>query len=185
VIKRDGTRRLPYEETSMRELKFDHVFNCDAETYWDQVFFSEEFNHALFRDFLSFTKWEQTITEKTDDVIKRTVVVQPPVGEVPKAVKKVLGDNFGYKEHGTFDRSKKRYKIDIESNVAREKTHVHGEIWLEPAGENKSRRIAKFTIEVKIMVVGKLVEDQIAGNMTRDFERGSKFTNDWLKKKGL
>lgn len=169
----------------MKEIKFDHIFNCDADTYWDQIFFDPDFNHKLFHETLQFIEWKAEVTKDTDDVLERTVTVRPPVGEVPAAVKKVLGDNFGYKEHGKFDKKTKRYHVDVESNVARDKTNIHGDIWMEDAGDNKCRRIAVFKIEVKVMMVGKMIEDIIAKDMTRSFERGAAFTNEWIEKKGI
>lgn len=169
----------------MKKIKFDHIFECDIDTYWNQIFFDEAFNHELFHERLKFAAWKAEITKDTDAVIERTVTVRPPVGEVPAAVRKVLGENFGYKEHGRFDRKSRRYHVDVESNVAREKTHVHGDVWVEKVSEKRVRRFAAFDIEVKIMVVGKLVEEIIAKDMTRSFERGASFTNEWIEKKGL
>ena len=165
----------------MKKVRFDHVFECAADDYWDRIFFNDEFNSKLFHDTLKFNEWKATTTLDTDAVRKRTIVVRPPVGDVPAAVKKVLGDNFGYKEHGTFDRKAKRYHVDVESNVATDKTKIQGDIWVEKAGDTKCRRIAEFTVEVKIMVIGKLVEDIIANDMTRSFERGAEFTKNWLR----
>lgn len=165
----------------MKEVKFDHIFECDIDTYWDRIFFDEAFNHKLFHQTLQFVEWEAKVTKETDKVLERTVSVRPPVGELPAAVKKVLGDNFGYKEHGKFDRATKRYHVDIESNVVKDKTHIHGDIWLEKVDEKRSRRVANFRLEVKIMVIGKVIEDIIAKDMTRSFERGAVFTNEWIR----
>jgi hypothetical protein len=170
----------------MRKIKFDHVFNCSMDVYWDKVFFDEEYNKALFLDTLKFPHWSSEITEDNDDVIKRVVTVRSPVGkDVPAAVRKVLGDSFGYKEFGTFDKKTKRYHVDVESNVATDKTHVHGDIWLEPVDDHHCRRIAEFSIEVKIPFVGGKIEDGIASDMDKEFNVGSRFTNEWLAKKGL
>ncbi|MCU0694319.1 MAG: DUF2505 domain-containing protein [Polyangiaceae bacterium] len=165
----------------MKKVRFEHVFECDVDAYWDKIFFNDEFNSKFFRETLKFNEWRATTTSDTNAVLKRTVTVRPPVGDVPAAVKKMMGDNFGYKEHGTFDRNAKRYHVDVESNVATDKTKIQGDVWVEKAGDHKCRRIAEFTIEVKIMVVGKLVEDIIAKDMTRDFERGAEFTQRWLR----
>lgn len=169
----------------MKEVKFDHVFECDADTYWDRIFFDEEYNTSLFKERLKFPVWKATVKRNDDSVLERTIEVAPPVGDVPGPVKKVLGDNFGYKEHGRFDRKTKRYHVDIESNVATEKTKIHGDIWLEKVADKKVRRLAAFRIEVKIMMVGGMIEDRIANDMTRDFTRGAEFTNEWIKSKGL
>ena len=169
----------------MKEVKFDHIFECGIDTYWDKVFFDEAFNHKLFHELLQFSEWKDTVTKTTDEVIERTVVVRPPVGDVPAAVRKVLGDNFGYQEHGRFDRKTKRYHVDVEPNVVKDKTHIHGDIWLERIDDKRSRRLAVFSLEVKIMVVEKLIEDAIAKDMTRSFERGATFTNEWIRDKGI
>ncbi len=169
----------------MKEVKFDHVFECDEATYWDRIFFDDEFNRFLFKERLKFPVWKATVRRDDDSVYERTVEVSPPVGDVPGPVKKVLGDNFGYKEHGRFDKKTRRYHVDIESNVATEKTKVAGDIWLEKVGDKRCRRLAAFRIEVKIMMVGGMIEDRIASDMTRDFNRGAEFTNEWIKLKGL
>ena len=167
----------------MKELKFDHVFECCSDKYWDEVFFDEAFNHSVFLDKLGFAEWRDTVTKNTDDVLERVVVVRPPVSDVPAAVRKVLGDNFGYKELGKFDRKTKRYHVDVESNTAKDKTHVHGDIWLEPIDDHRCRRLVHFTIEVKIMMVGRLVEELIARDMIRSFEQGAVLTNEWIREK--
>lgn len=169
----------------MKEVKFDDVFECNEETYWSKIFFDEAYNTALFKERLKFPVWKATVTKDDDGTLERTVEVAPPVGDVPGPVKKVLGDNFGYKEHGRFDKKKKRYHVRIESHAATDRTHVNGEIWLEPVGEKKVRRVAQFKVEVKIMLVGGMIEDRIANDMKRDFTRGAEFTNEWIRKHGL
>lgn len=169
----------------MKQLEFDHVFNCDEDTYWSQVFFDEAYNQAMFVDALHFNRWKLVKSDETEEELRREVEVEPSVGDVPKTVKKVIGDNFGYRELGRFDKKKKRYQVDVKTNVMGDKIKVHGEIWLEPAGDNKSRRHAKFDVDVKIFGVGKVVEGIIARDMEKQFEDGSKFTNEWIASKGL
>lgn len=168
----------------MKELTFDHVFDCSEDTYWDKVFFDDEYNHAMFLDALKFSVWRVLSNEEVGDTVHRVVEVVPPVGDVPKAVKKILGDNFGYREEGTFDRKTRRFKVDVKTAVMPDKIHCGGEIWLEPAGEDKCHRKAKFQVEVKIFGVGKVVEGLIARDMEKQFADGSRFTNEWIKKKG-
>lgn len=169
----------------MKSLSFDHVFNCTENTYWDKVFFDEAYNQAMFVESLHFNRWKLISSDESDAKLERVVEVEPPVGDIPKTVKKVLGDNFGYRELGTFDKKTKRYSVDVKTNVMGDKIKVHGEIWLEPVGENKVRRMAKFDVDVKIFGVGKVVEGIIARDMGNQFEDGSKFTNEWIAKKGL
>ena len=171
----------------MREINLDHVIDCSIDTYWKEIIFNEAYNHKLFHEVLQFVEWRDEVTKDNADVLERTVVVRPPVGEIPSAARKVLGDNFGYKEFGKFDRKARRYHVDVETNAVKDKTRIQGDIWLERHGDSgtKSRRRMVFTIEVKIMVVGRLIEDVVAKDMTRSFERGASFTNEWIREKGL
>lgn len=167
----------------MKEINFDHTFACSVDTFWDRIFFDPEFNRAMFKDYLGFPDWNATVKEDTPQVRKQTVTVRPPVGtDIPAPVKRAIGDNFGYKEHGTFDKEKKRYSVQVEPNVAADKANVKGEIWVERIDDNKCRRLAKFTIDVKIMMVGKVIEDIIAKNMSQSFDKGADFTNEWIGK---
>ena len=169
----------------MKQVKYEHIFECDEDTYWDKVFFDDDYNRKLFMDTLKFSLWKQEIKERTDSVIRRTVTVQPPVGDVPGAVRKLLGDRFGYLEQGTFDRKTRRYSIKIEPSTAADKTDIRGELWVEKAGEKRIKRIATMHVEVRIMVVGKLVEDKVIQDMSLSYEKAADFTNAWVKQKGL
>jgi hypothetical protein len=169
----------------MKQVVFEHIFECDEDTFWDKLFFEDDYNRKMFLDTLKFDQWEQTIHERTDAVLKRTVVVRPPVGDVPGTIRKILGDKFGYKEHGTFDRKAKRYHVEIEPTAAPDKTHIHGDIWLEKAGDKRVKRIAKMHVEVSIMLVGKLIEDKVVSDMRLSYEKAAGFSNTWMKEKGL
>lgn len=169
----------------MKELTYEHVFNCSVDTYWDQIFFDDECNRAMFIDGLGFSEWKVERSEDKGDAIERSVQVMPPVGDVPGAVKKVVGDNFGYQEVGTFNRKTKRYRVETKTSTMPDKFKIGGEIWLEPKGDKQSVRKARFTVDVKIFAVGKVIEGLIAGNMEKQFGDGARFINDWIAKKGL
>lgn len=167
----------------MKEISFDHTFACDVDTFWDRIFFDPDFNRAMFKDHLGFPEWNATVKEDTAEARKQIVVVRPPIGgDIPAAVKRAIGDNFGYEEHGTFDKKTKRYSVEVKPNIAADKAQVKGEVWLEKIDDNKCRRLARFTIDVKIMMVGKVIEDQIAKNMSQSFDKGADFTNEWIAK---
>ena len=169
----------------MKDVTFEHVFECDEETYWGKIFFDDAYNRKLFLESLKFSEWRQEIHEQTDAVVRRTVHVSPPVGDVPAAVRKVLGDRFGYAEHGRFDWKTKRYHVDITPSTAADKTHIHGDIWVEKVGEKRIKRIAKIHVEVRIMLIGGLIEDKVVSDMRLSYERAAEFTNGWVREKGL
>jgi len=168
----------------MKQVVFEHVFECDEETFWGKVFFDDEYNRTLFLETLKFDQWEQKVHSDDETALKRTVMVRPPIGDVPGAVRKILGDKFGYKEHGTFDRKAKRYHVDIEPSASPDKTKIHGDIWVEKVGDKRVKRIAKMHVEVNIMLVGRLVEDKVVADMRLSYEKAADFTNRWVKQKG-
>lgn len=169
----------------MKDVVFDHIFECDPDTYWDKIFFDEEYNQKLFLEELKFEFWKQEIVERTDAVVRRVMHMRPPVGDVPATVRKVLGDRFGYKEHGTFDRVSRRYHIKVEPSASPEKTNIFGELWLEKVAERRVRRVAKIFIEVRIVFIGGIIEDRILADTARSYNRTAGFTNTWIRERGL
>ncbi len=169
----------------MKEARFEQVFECDPDTYWDKMFFDEEFNRSLFIDQQKYSRYEVTSLEKTDGAIKRVVEVEPPAVDMPSAIKKITGGNLGYTEHGTWDRSTKRYTLTVKTQAIPKKIRISGEVWLEPLGEKRCRRIGAFKIEVKIMLVGKVAEGLLIKSMDKEFSVAADFTNQWIRDKGL
>jgi len=169
----------------MKEIKFDHVFNCNEDIFWDQVFFDDEYNRAVFLEGLKFPGWRVESSDKTETTIRRVLDVKPPTGDIPGAVRKVIGDNLSYKEVGTFDRKTKRYRVEVQPSTAREKTNVTGEIWAELVDDKHCRRLATFRIECRVFMIGGIIEDLIAKGMTQQFNQGATISNEWIAKKGL
>jgi len=169
----------------MREINFEHVFECDEDTFWEKCFFEEDYNRGLFLESLKFPQWKQVIDENSETTIRRTVDVQPPVGDVPGAIKKILGDRFGYREHGTFDKKTRRYHVEVTPTTGADKSTIRADLWVEKIGEKKIRRCAKVSVEVRIMIVGKLIEERVVNDMTLSYSKAAEFTNTWVKKKGL
>src|SRR5579859_6537144 len=97
----------------MADLTLRHEMNCDEDTYWEKCVFDAEYNRELYLDSLKFPGWK--LLEQKDDgkTITRRVHVDPPVGNLPGPVKKVIGDSLSYLEEGTFDRASKRYTFKV------------------------------------------------------------------------
>jgi hypothetical protein len=66
-----------------------------------------------------------------------------------------------------------------------DKTTVVGEIYTERLGDQRIARIAKVKVEVKVFMLGGLVEDKIIGDMKHSYEAAAAFTNGYVKEKGL
>ncbi|MDB5213152.1 MAG: hypothetical protein JWO86_1079, partial [Myxococcaceae bacterium] len=66
-----------------------------------------------------------------------------------------------------------------------EKTKVAGEMWVEKLGDKKIARVTKISVEVKVFMVGGLVEDRILSDLRSSYDKGTVFTNQYIKENGL
>jgi len=88
-------------------------------------------------------------------------------------------------EHGTFDKKTRRYHVEVTPTTGADKSTIRADLWVEKIGEKKIRRCAKVSVEVRIMIVGKLIEERVVNDMTLSYSKAAEFTNTWVKKKGL
>ena len=169
----------------MPEVTLRHEIDTDEDTYWAKCVFEADFNKKLYIDALKFPQWKLLDSKEDDTKIYRKVQVDPPTGDMPAAVKKVIGDRLSYVEEGTFDRKTKRYSFKVTPSTMAEKTKVAGEMWTEKLGEKKIVRITKINVEVKVFMVGGLVEDRIIADLRSSYDKGTTFTNQYIKEHGL
>jgi hypothetical protein len=168
----------------MQEIVIRHEMNCDEDTYWYKCVFDAAYNDQLYLHELKFPQYHLDKFEETETSIHRVVRVAPKIPPLPGPVKKVIGDGLAYTETGTFDRKKKRYVFTATPNSMGEKAKTSGEMWVETLGEKKIARVARVSVDVKVFMVGGLIEDQILGSLRSSYERAASFTNEWVKTKG-
>ena len=169
----------------MPEVTLRHEIDTDEDTYWAKCVFDAAFNQKLYIDALKFPQWKLLDSKEDDAKIWRKVQVDPPTGDMPAAVKKVIGDRLSYVEEGTWDRKTKRYSFKVTPSTMAEKTKVAGEMWTEKLGEKKIVRITKINVEVKVFMVGGLVEDRIISDLRSSYDKGTVFTNRYIAENGL
>ena len=104
---------------------------------------------------------------------------------MPGPVKKLFGDRLSYVEEGTFDKKTRRYTFKVTPSTLAEKTKVAGEMWVEKLGEKKVARVTKISVEVKVFMVGGMVEDRILADLRSSYDKGTTFTNEYIKENGL
>jgi hypothetical protein len=56
---------------------------------------------------------------------------------------------------------------------------------MESLGEKKVRRIVEFSVEVKVFVVGSVVEQKTIEDTKASYDKSAAFTRAYLKEKGL
>jgi hypothetical protein len=168
----------------MPEITLRHEVDTDEDTYWSKCVFDEAFNTQMYVDHLGI-KWKLEEQHEDDAKITRRVHVEPPVGNLPGPVKKVIGDKLAYTEAGTFDKKTKKYSFKVTPSTMAEKTKVSGEMWCEKKGDKKVTRVCRISVEVKVMLVGGMVEERILSDLKTSYERGTVFTNEYIAKNGL
>jgi hypothetical protein len=169
----------------MPEITLRHEFDTDEDTYWPKCVFDVDFNRKLYIDALKFPAWKVLDSKEDDAKIWRRVQVDPPTGNMPGPVKKVIGDRLSYVEEGTFDKKAKRYSFKVTPSTMAEKTKIAGEMWVEKIGDKKVARLAKISVEVKVFMVGGMVEGRILSDLRSSYDKGTIFTNQYIKENGL
>lgn len=169
-------------------MKFEmrHTFRCDEETFWGKVFFDEEYNRRLYGpEALKYKQWKLlSLDRKPDGGIARRALMEPPF-EAPAVVKKLLGDGITYTEDGTFDPVAKRWRYKIIPSKLADKFTSEGEYWLEPRGDKQLLRICTVKLEVRVFGVGGAVEGFIEKQTKESYEVAARFTNGFIREKGL
>jgi hypothetical protein len=165
----------------MAETTIRDEFDCTIETYWEKCHFDPEYNRRLYLEHLKFPGWKLIETKTEGDKVSRKVVLDPPVGALPGPVKKLMGDSFSYTEVGTYDKKTGRYTFNITPSTMADKTKVTGEIWCEKLGEKKIARHARITVEVKVFMVGSMVEEKVMGDLKHSYDAAAPFTNGFVK----
>jgi hypothetical protein len=162
-----------------------HDFDCSESAFWQASFFDDEFNRRLYLETLKFPVW-RVLEQKVSDVsMERRVEIQPFVENLPVAIKKVVGDRLGYIEEGRLDRTANRYRFRVIPAAAPEKTDISGEIWTEALGPGRVRRLVDFEVEVRILIVGKLIEQKTIDDTRAIYDKIANFLRSYLREKGL
>jgi hypothetical protein len=166
----------------MTAVRIEHTFDCDEKTFWDQVFFSEPFNRDMYLKHLQFKRWQVTEYRETDTAIYRTVSVTPKIGDLPGAIKSLIGDNLGYREEGKFDKQSQRYSVVVVPSSLADKISVRGDTWVQPLEQGRCKRIFDAEVSVKMFGVGTIIEKKIIADLQLSYNAGAVFTAEYLKR---
>ncbi len=159
----------------------EHEFECSEKAFWE-VFLDNDYNREMFLGHLGFNRWEIVQLDEGEERVSRAVEVEPKTGPLPGPIKKVIGEKIGYREEGTFDRSKRRYELKVIPGLLGDKIKVEGAQYTVALGEHRCKRVFEATISVKIFGIGSLIEKQIATDMRKGYEVGAQYTKQHLSK---
>jgi hypothetical protein len=168
----------------MAHLVLRHEMNCDADTYWEKCVLTEDYNRRLFLEQLKFLKYELIEQKDSGDKVTRRVKAEPESANLPGPLKKVVGDSLGYTEEGSYDRKTKVYSFRTIPAAFPDKVKIVGTMRCEPLGDNKVTRVTEIDVDVKIFMVGGMVEERIVSDIKRSYASAAEFTNAYVKEKG-
>lgn len=169
----------------MATLEIEHTFNCSEATFWDRIFLDPDYNERLFKNELKFPVWRELSREERGGVLHRVVEVVPYVGELPAALKAVVGEGIGYEERGVLDRNAKTYKVSVVPNKMADKLSVKVDLWTVADGDKRCKRKARAEATVKIFGVGGTIEKRLLADLERSYTKSAEFTNRYIAEKGL
>ena len=167
----------------MPEITIRHELDCDEETYWKCVF-SDVYNRKLYKDTLHFPGYELLDQKDDEQRIVRKVHVDPPMGSMPAAVKKVVGDKLSWIEEGTFTKATRRYEFTVVPSTMADKIKNRGTLWTEKLDGDRCVRLAKISVEVKIFMVGGVIEEKLIADLRTSYDAAARFTNEYVKTLG-
>ncbi len=168
----------------MQSLALRHVLHCDEDTFWTKCVFDADYNEALYLQVLGFERYEQVGFSDDGETIRRAVHASPKMPAVPEVVKKVLGNSLAYVETGAFSRKARRYTFTAIPTALAGKATTTGSIAVEMLGPRILGRTVNLTVDVRVFLVGGLIEDQILASLRESYERAASFTDEWVKRKG-
>ncbi|MCH2108150.1 MAG: DUF2505 domain-containing protein [Polyangiaceae bacterium] len=166
------------------KVRIVNRIECSETTFWE-LFRSQDYNQNIFLKRMNFPRWEITRLEEKGDRVERTVEVEPYIGELPPAVKKVIGERICYREEGSLNIPEKCYELRVISNVLPSKILVSGSQRTEKVDEHTVNRIFEMEVQVKIFGVGGLIEKSIVADLKKGYNLGAVYTNEYIREQGL
>ncbi|MBT6176475.1 MAG: DUF2505 family protein [Deltaproteobacteria bacterium] len=157
-----------------------HRFPVGKKVFWEKVYFDADYTKGLFLEGMNCESFEVLSESGSVDTKLVRAIKSTPRVEMPKALKKVLGDAISYTESGTYDSSTGRYSFEVKTSALPDKIKISGIYWVEEVGENEVERICELTFEVKVFGVGKLVEQFIAQSYVENQQNADAYTAAWI-----
>jgi hypothetical protein len=161
----------------MAETRIVNELACSEAVFWEKCFLDAEFNRQFYLEELGFVEWKILNETSTNELILREIEVVPQASELPGPLKAVLGDALGYREVGRFDRTRRRYTVKATSPKLGDRFSFDGEMYTEPLGEGRCRRIFKVSVTAKIFGVGGLLEKRVIADLEKSYVQSAAYIN--------
>jgi uncharacterized protein DUF2505 len=164
----------------MKERRIEHIYDCSAEVFWNQLFLDDEYNRKLFVDELHFSVWRVLKQEERAGEVHRVIEATPPLGDLPSPLKRLLSEGLGYEERGVLDRKSQRYTLEVTPRSLASKLTIRGELFTQPISESSCRRVYIGRAEARVLGVGGMIEQRLLDDIEKSYNKAAVFTNRWI-----
>jgi len=168
----------------MATLTVAHDYDCSASTFFKKCVLSRSYNEELYAS-LGFPRFEWLELREGGRRSFRKIRVVPSTGQLPAAVKKLVGEGLSYIEEGTFDEDAMRFEFRVLPSALGDKADVTGRLWCTARPGGGVVRHASFDSRVKVFGVGGIIEEKMLENYQRSFDAAARFTRGYLERNGL
>lgn len=158
-----------------KTLAIRQLLDCSEQDFWTRIFESEDFNRYLYEG-LGF---EYELQEWDAESGYRRAKVSPG-HQMPRPLRKVLGERFSYVEEGTFDRDAERYEFRVIPSALPDRIRAEGHVVVEPVSPVQCERRVEVRIGADVIGLGKLIEGYLVASTREQYAKNAALVNEYL-----
>lgn len=165
----------------MIKYRIEDEFETTVDAYWE-MFFSDAYNDALWEHLdIDRTQTEFRREGEGDaEVIHRRQQLTPR-REVPKVLKKMVGDAISYEEINVFRRKDSAMQVTTIPNFMGDKFDAVGTYTIKEVSPGKVVRIWEAHCSCSVPLVGRKIAQHVVDEVHDSYERTTAFTRKWLE----
>jgi hypothetical protein len=153
-----------------------HELNTSAQGFWSDIFESEDFNDALYRDHLK-CRYELEIWDPASGRRRARVW---PVDTLPKPLASILGDSVSFVEDGTRNYVDDRYDFVVIPSKLAKRIDFKGTITARDLALGRCERTIAFEIEARVFGIGRAIEAALERTTREQYDDNAAFINEYL-----
>lgn len=160
------------------QFSLEHRFDIDRETYMAEVYFNKEMGRQMDQALGLGSK--ELIEEVDDEAIYKRVNMVRPQRDLPRALRKVLGDKgLGFFETTIHYKGEFRLEWKMKTEMMPDRIFGGGEILILDDNGATIRRVSG-EINAKIFGVGGMIEKTSVENVRESYDKAAAITSQWI-----
>lgn len=164
----------------MITYRIEDEFDTTVDAYWE-TFFSEAYNDELW-DHLDIDRVQTEFRREGEgegEVIHRRQTLTPR-REVPKVLKRLVGDAIRYEETNVFRRKDSVMDVATIPNFMSDKFDAKGTYTIKQVGPGRVVRIWEAHCSCKVPLVGGKIARHVVDEVHESYRRTTEFTRKWI-----